>query len=290
MKRYSFAPFVGRLLIAVTILVAFFAEVKCQSLLYEVSGKGLVNPIYIYGTIHALPQSDFFIDDIVLEKFNQAEKVIFEIDMSSPTMMYEVQSAMVMKENTIADFITEQEYERIKSFFIDSLQIPFEMISRVKPLLMSSFMLPKIIGEQAASYEAFFLQKAFETGKPMAGIETVAEQMGYMDSISIDKQAEILIESIDDFQTSRKEFQNLVTVYKTRDVEKVYQVMMDASEEYKEFGDYLIDQRNENWIPRLIDLANQNLCFVAVGCGHLGGDKGILNLLKKRGFEVKPIE
>lgn len=277
----------------ILILILFLTSIGCvqsQSLLYKVTGNEIRNPLYIYGTIHALPQSDFFIDDFVMEKFNEAEKIVFEIDMSSSSMFAEVQAAMVMKDNSIADFVTEQELERLKRFFNDSLQLPFDMLSSVKPLLMSSFMLPKLVGSQPASYEGFFVQEALEQGKSMAGLETVAEQIGYMDKIPMEKQVKILLESIDDFHSSRIEFQNLVNVYKSKDINGVYSLMIEASAEYKEFGEFLINERNVNWIPKLIAMANQELCFVAVGCGHLGGEKGILNLLKQRGFEVKPIE
>lgn len=260
-----------------------------QSLLYKVTGDKLANPVYIFGTIHALPQSDFFMDEVVMKKFEKADKIVFEIDMASPTMMAEVQGAMMMQGKSIDQLISEEEYKRLRQFFADSLQLPLDFLKQVKPLLMSSFMLPKLIGQQPASYEGYFLQKAMELGKPIFGIETVAEQIGYIDKIPLDQQVKMLMESVDDFTKSRAEYRNLVETYKTRDVEKVYAIMMETAEEYKEFGKYLIDKRNQNWIPRIIEIGNQGVCFVAVGCGHLGGEMGVLNLFRIQGFEVTPV-
>jgi uncharacterized protein YbaP (TraB family) len=108
--------------------------------------------------------------------------------------------------------------------------------------------------------------------------------------IPLTKQAKMLMESVDDFNKSRSEFKRLVETYKSRDVEAVYQVVMETEEEYREFGEFLIDKRNQNWIPKIIELGNAQPTFVAVGCGHLGGEKGVLNLLRKEGFDVKMME
>lgn len=286
--KYSFCKFTRNALAIVFILS--FSSVYSQSLLYSVTGNGLKHPAYIYGTIHALPQSDFFMDEQVIEKLGEAQKVVLEIDMSNPSMVMEVQAAMMMKDNSIDKLISADDYTRLQQFFADSLQIPIEMVKQVKPLMISSFLLLKLIGEPLASYEAFFVQKAMELGKPLDGLETVAEQIGYMDKIPLSQQAKMLVTSIDDFEESRIEFKNLVAAYKSREVEKIYSVMMETSVEYKEFGEYLIDARNKNWIPKIVDFANQQITFIAVGCGHLGGGNGVLDLLRNLGYTVERID
>jgi uncharacterized protein YbaP (TraB family) len=277
--------------VLVLVLLLFIVlSSQAQSLLYKVTGAGMANSVYIYGTIHAFPQADFFMDDIVLRKIEKSEKIVLEIDMTNPNMIMEVQTAMMMQGNTIDKLITEAEYNTLKQFFADSLQLPLDMLKQVKPLMLSSFMLPKIIGTQPASYEGFFVQKAMELGKPMGGLETVAEQISYMDKIPLNQQAKMLMESVTDFNQSRIEFRKLVDVYKTRDVEKVYSVMMEMSDQYKEFGNYLIDARNLNWIPRIIEMGNSQTTFVAVGCGHLGGENGVVNLFRLQGFMVEMLQ
>lgn len=278
--------------IFITTLLLIFVSIGvfAQSLLYKVTGENMQHPIYIYGTIHAIPQTDFFVDDVVVEKFESSEKLVLEIDMSNPNMAFEVQAAMMMKDNSIDKLLTPEEYDRLSKFFADSLQMPMAMLNSVKPLMMSSFLLPKLIGTQVASYEGYFMQRAAEQQKQVGGLETVVEQISYLDMIPLTKQAKMLMESVDDFNKSRSEFKRLVETYKSRDVEAVYQVVMETEEEYREFGEFLIDKRNQNWIPKIIELGNAQPTFVAVGCGHLGGEKGVLNLLRKEGFDVKMME
>jgi uncharacterized protein YbaP (TraB family) len=52
----------------------------------------------------------------------------------------------------------------------------------------------------------------------------------------------------------------------------------------------LIYDRNLRWVARIEKLIKEQSCFIAVGCGHLGGEKGILALMKKEGYTVKPLK
>jgi hypothetical protein len=279
-----------KIFITTLLLIFISIGVFAQSLLYKVTGENMQHPVYIYGTIHAIPQADFFVDDVVVEKFKSSEKLVLEIDMSNPNMAFEVQAAMMMKDNSIDKLLAPEEYARLSKFFADSLQMPIAMLNSVKPLMMSSFLLPKLIGTQVASYEGYFMQQAAAQQKQVGGLETVVEQISHLDMIPLTQQASMLMESVDDFNKSRSEFKHLVETYKSRDVEAVYQVVMATEEEYREFGEFLIDKRNQKWIPKIIELGNAQTTFVAVGCGHLGGEKGVLNLLRKEGFDVKMME
>jgi len=264
----------------------FTHRIYAQSLLYKVSGKDLKYSVYLFGTIHAIPQSDFFIDDVVIKKFEEAEKVYFEIDMDSPTMMMEVQTHMMMKGITIDQLMTGDDYQKLRHIMLDSLGLPLDFLKGVKPLLMSSFFLSKIVGPNSASYEAFLMAKAIEFEKEILGIETVAEQMAYVDSIPTKEQVKILMETVSDLNKSRSEFRKLIEVYSSRDVEKIYSYIIESSEEYHQFGNFLLAARNRNWVPRIISIANTHNAFFAVGAGHLGGPQGIVQLLRSLGYAV----
>lgn len=261
-----------------------------QSLLFSVSGSGLKNTIYIFGTIHTIPQTDFFIDDIVIKKFEEVEKVYFEIDMDSPTMMLEVQSNIMMKGVTIDQLMNTNDYQKLRQIMLDSLGIPLDKLKHVKPILMSSFFLPKIVGNNPVSYENFLLAKANELGKEVLGIETVAEQMGYVDSIPEPEQVKILLESVNDLATARMEFRKLIEVYKSKNIDEINRYIVESSEQYQQFGDFLLIARNKNWIPRFTKIANTHTAFIAIGAGHLGGEQGVINLLRLEGYLVEEVK
>ena len=56
-----------------------------------------------------------------------------------------------------------------------------------------------------------------------------------------------------------------------------------------QYEDILLNNRNYNWVEKLKKLMPGKSLVVAVGAGHLPGDKGVINLLRKAGFTVTPI-
>lgn len=276
--------------VALMAIMAFTNTANAQSLLYKISGQGMRYPVYIYGTIHAIPKADFFLDEIVKQSIEESEKIVFEIDLDDPSLLFEMQKGMVMNGRTIDQLLSPDEYKIVQAFFQDSLNMPLESLKMVKPLMLSSIITEKTMGSDNVAYELVFMDMAKEQEKEVLGIEAISEQIGYIDKISLEDQADILYETTIDFASARDEMAGMVAAYKQKDVEQIYEFTLQASEEYKDFGEFLIDERNRNWIPRIVQLGNAYPCFIAVGCGHLGGKNGILQLFRNLGYQVEMIQ
>ena len=260
-----------------------------SSLLWKISGNWLSIPSYIFGTIHALPQDRFFLPDSVKTVFASSSKVVLEIDMDDPGMMKELQQEMLMTDNSLEKILSPDDYDLVAKFFIDSLQLPLAAVANVKPMLISSFMLPKIIGQNPASYEGTFVQMASDLGKEVVGLETVKEQISYIDKIPLDQQAKMLVDGIIDYNKSKEEYASMLSAYETQNIDDIYTYMLETSNDFKEFEDLLLKQRNHIWVPRIGTLAKESSCFFAVGSGHLGGHEGVVALLRNAGFTVTPV-
>jgi uncharacterized protein YbaP (TraB family) len=80
----------------------------------------------------------------------------------------------------------------------------------------------------------------------------------------------------------------MIDVYKSKDIDKMQQMSVE-DKTFAEYESILLNDRNNNWVPVIIDHAKQKSTFFAVGAAHLGGQNGVINLLRKQGFTVKPI-
>ena len=137
--------------------------------------------------------------------------------------------------------------------------------------------------------EMEILSLAQKSKKEIKGLETIDFQMSIFDSIPYDVQAKSLLRSVDSLQQSKKYFDTLVNVYLSQDLNAI-----EAMFSKPEFGmadnlDILLDKRNENWAMQFKTLLPKGPLFIAVGAGHLVGEKGILALLKKQGYQVTPL-
>ncbi len=276
-------------LLLVPCLITFGQEEIHTSLLWSISGNGLQHTSYLFGTIHALPQERFFLPDSLKSKLSSCEKVVLEIDMDDPTMMGKLQQGMMMENSSIDKILSPEDYQVVAKFFNDSLHIPLSAVSKVKPLLLSSFILPKIIGQNPASYEGTLVQLASESGKEVLGLETVQEQISYIDKVPLEQQAEMLVDGISDYNKSKEEYELLLKAYERQDVDEIYTYMLETSNDFKGFDEILLKERNHSWVPRITKLAEEYPCFFAVGAGHLGGNEGVIALLRKEGYTVEPV-
>ncbi len=74
--------------------------------------------------------------------------------------------------------------------------------------------------------------------------------------------------------------------YADGEIQALYQ---SAKKDAKGMRKILLYRRNKLMAKRFGEIARTQSLFCAVGAGHLAGGKGMLRLLKKAGFKVKPI-
>lgn len=260
-----------------------------SSLLWEISGKNFRNSSYIFGTIHAIPKQQFFIPDRVAECFRKCSKLVLEVKMDDPNIQSELSKVMIMKDSTIDQLLSEVDYKKADIFFKDSLGVSLRLMNKMKPLFISSLIVPKFAGKSFASFENSFMAMAKKQKIEIYGLESVQESIGQIDKISLSEQVKSVMDFVNDFEKSKREYKQLVECYLKQDVNLLYLLMIKDDSEFKLCGDALLKERNLLWLHRMINYAKESSSFIAVGCGHLGGPDGLLELLKKEGYSVKPI-
>ena len=62
------------------------------------------------------------------------------------------------------------------------------------------------------------------------------------------------------------------------------------NDQFLAYADPLLYQRNADWIDKIEVLIKDKPTFIAVGAGHLGSKKGVVALLRKKGYKVRPLK
>jgi uncharacterized protein YbaP (TraB family) len=141
--------------------------------------------------------------------------------------------------------------------------------------------------------EQVIMQEAKQYNKKIKGLETMAYQAGVLDSIPYHLQAEQLLEYINKANQgdhSDKELLEMLAAYKEQDLNKLEKLLISSDAGVSSFTDVLLYHRNENWVKKLKDILPGKSLVIAVGAGHLPGDKGVISLLRKAGYTVTPVE
>ncbi len=267
-----------------------------NSLLWGITGKELTSPSWLYGTIHLIGKDDFFLTDSTKAFIERSEMVTFEINMEDMTDL-SAQLGLLMQAfmddgKTLKDLLSEEEYKLVQAHF-QEIGLPLFMFERIKPMFLtvmaSGDMSPTAMSSgDMLSYEMEIMDLAQKSKKKMGGLESMEFQMSVFDSIPYEAQAQMLVESIKATDAGDEEFAKMVELYKNQDVQGMVK-MMGTDEGISEYEDLLLNTRNKNWIPVMGEMMQTQPTFFAVGAGHLGGEMGVVALLRKEGYTVKPV-
>ncbi len=273
----------------------FPAGVKSQdkSLLWEISGNGLKQSSYLFGTIHIIKKSDFFINDIVKEKLKSSNMLVTEINLNIPfSKQLELAKKMFLPDGkTLENYMSKEDYSLLQTYMLDSLKMKKSKVKkymRLKPFFLSSVISSQQLGD-IKSYEKEFQKLAKKYNLENAGLETIDYQMSVVESSSIEDQVKSLLKDIKSQDKNAGGLDELTKAYKEQDIDKLYSLISSESGDMENFMENFLFTRNKNWVPVIENLIKSNSAFIAVGAGHLGGENGLISLLKKDGYKITAI-
>ena len=262
-----------------------------NSLLWEISGNGLTMPSYLFGTFHLLCKDDINFSSSLKQAVKNSSEIYLELDMDDPSTLFGGMMLMSMKGGKkLKDFYKPEDYKRLTDYFKDSLKMPIGMLQSMKPEFLVALLYPKMMPCNATvSVEEEIMALAKQDKKEIKGLETMAFQASVFDSIPYEKQAADLLESIDSMEKSSKAFNIMLTAYKNQQLKEIEKLVNDPEMGMEDNQDLLLNDRNKNWVGQLKIIMKKKPVFVAVGAGHLVGEQGVISLLKKEGYTLRPL-
>ena len=285
---------IGTMLCLFLLLLSSFPspaqEKKNNALLWEIAGNGLAQPSYLFGTIHMICKEDFVLSDIVKEKFNASKEIYLELDMDDPKLQVTmIQLMQLPGKETLQEKMGADKFSRLDSFVKKEMKMNLAAFARFKPLMLMSLLAQRSVGCQAIeSYENTFVKMSREQKKELLGLERVEDQLAVFDAIPDSVEIESIMKFVNDFEKGKKEFKGFINIYLSQDLDALYQVMAELPEMMGSL-ELLLNRRNRNWIPVMDAAMKKSPTFFAVGAGHLGGSQGVLELMRKQGYQVKAL-
>ena len=286
--------------LAIIALLAISSKVSAQ-ILWKVEKPGNEHVSYVLGTHHFAPLSVLDSLTNLPEALNDADKVYGELDMAlstSPAAIQQMQMALIAPpDSTLDKGLAPAQLDSVKTALeqLSGAQMPVQALFPLKPAAISTqiaaMMSMKLFPElnPMEGIDMIMQQRAKELDKPVDGLETLEFQMNALYGNSIKDQATALMKTISDMNDEERKAIELANSYLNHNIDAIYNAMVEA-ESTEEDLDRLIYSRNDNWANRLIrEMADSNL-LVVVGAGHLPGERGVLEQLRKAGYTVTSAE
>jgi hypothetical protein len=278
------------LLLCSLFLGVAFGQKSENSLLWKISGNGLKEPSYLFGTIHIT--CDATLSEKVKTALDKTQQLCLELDMDDPNLQVEMMNSMMMQNGvTMKSLAKPEDFKTVDAFLTTNLGFSAEMLNPVKPFMVSAMLYPKMLNCEMQSVEAELIKIAKTQNEKVIGLETASEQLAVFDAIPYHEQMnELVITAKDNMQRDKTELTEMMAIYKSENVEAMITFTEKSPNAMtSKYGDVLLKNRNQNWISRITTIAKNKPTFFGVGAAHLGGKEGVIALLRKAGFTVEAV-
>jgi uncharacterized protein YbaP (TraB family) len=252
--------------------------------------------IYLFGTIHVLKPGMTWFDDAVKTAFDRSDEVKLELVMPDPAAMQGlVQSTGVAPAGTPP--LTERLPVAKRAAFTKAVVdagLPANALDRYKPWLAATQLsiapLSKLGYDATNGPEQVITAAAKATGKPLTGLETAEQQLGYFSGLSDAAQISFLTSTMDELPKAADTMARMVDDWAAGRPDRLAKDMNDSLKDSPEVAKVLLVDRNKRWANWIRQrLAKPGTVFVAVGAGHLAGADSVQAQLAKAGVKAERI-
>jgi uncharacterized protein YbaP (TraB family) len=278
---------------------------KYPSLLWEISGNGLKKPSYLFGTMHVSDKLAFHLGDSFYTAIKSAEVVALETNPESWQDDYS-QSVFFRGGNNhrgganLANLYAANRWEwptdhmRITTFAIDRYEESIKAALAVEPSMING-MLYRTDGQRAEDFEedTFLDMYIFQTGKKLGKRVSGVENFQESEKLVMEAYKAMLR----DQNKKRRSYDYEGMMTNPKKVEDAYRKgdldLLDSLESLTVFSDAFQEKflykRNEIQANSIDSIIQKMSLFVGVGAAHLPGKRGVIELLRQKGYTMRPV-
>jgi uncharacterized protein YbaP (TraB family) len=267
-----------------------------KSFLWRVQSKR--NTVYVLGSIHLLKKDVYPLSRTIEGAFEKSDVLAVEADVNDVSrldLQKLMESAFYQGGDSLERHVSVKTFNLIREETARA-GLPMELVYNQKPwflaLTLESVELMKSGYDPNYGIDKHFLSKA-EGRKRISELESLDYQINLLAGLNDEEQELFLLYTLRELKILVQEVDKLVDAWKTGAVEKMQSAITKSLAEDRRFYtiyDKLIYKRNRNMAQKIDGyLKTSGTYFVVVGAAHLLGDKGIIQLLKDKGYSVEQL-
>ena len=250
---------------------------------------------WLLGSIHAGKPSLYPLPDPVERAWQQSRALVMEVDMThiSQAQWQEMGAiTRLVDGKTLKDHLPIDLYRRTliaagQNGLNESMLAPLRPWFAAITLTQAALERTGYRGEFGV--DQHFAKRANDGGKPIVGLETLLEQLGYLASVG-DNQTLMLESTLDELPELEKGFAEVMAAWQNGDQATLINLLKEEMAPPKLqawLEQTLLAERNRNWVKKWPGLPNES--FIVVGALHLYGEQGLLALLEQQGWRITPL-
>lgn len=253
--------------------------------------------VYLFGTIHVLPKGMAWTSPQLATAVDASQGLVLETVLpKDPAALGATMAKLGVSPGLppLLDRVPADKRAALKAV-IDKSKLPLAVLDRLETwaaalaLTAQTTQAAGLSGDEGA--EAQLTTRFEKAGKPVSGLETPEQQLGYFDTLPEPAQRRFLASVADDNEKAQTQLDAMIAAWRAGDVAKIASSFDDELKDSPELTEALLTRRNANWANWVAArLAKPGTVFVAVGAGHLAGDGSVEAQLEKRGLKVTRVQ
>ncbi|MES2097384.1 MAG: TraB/GumN family protein [Pseudomonadota bacterium] len=248
--------------------------------------------IYLFGTVHVMKPGLSWFDEGVKAAFDASDELVLEmVQPDTATMQKIVVSKAFSKDGpTLPEQLAPADRAAYLKALTD-LGLPTAAFDRAKPWFaatnLSILPLLKLGYDPASGPETVLTTAANAAKKPIEGLETAEQQIGFLSTLPNATQVKFLTATIRDLPKTAQSMDDMVAAWSQGDPAKLGVIMNDGLDESPYLASALLFDRNARWAQWIkTRLDKPGTVFIAVGAGHLAGKLSVIDQLQKLGLSA----
>lgn len=265
------------------------------SSVWKVSKGG--DSIYVGGTIHMLPVSEFPLPSPFTKAYQDSDTVVLEAKLPDPSdteaQMAVLKAMSFESGRTLKDVVSNETYARLEDY-VKGFGVNLQEMAKFKP----SFILSMLVAMEAqkanmagSGVDAYFAQLAARDNKPAEYLETMEFQLNMLANQGVGEEDRMITTNLDYMPEIKTMLTSIIRAWRAGDNRELEALVIDKmkKESPESFKSIMLD-RNEDWVPKIEAMfGDEDKEFVLVGVGHLVGTQNVLELLQTKGYQVEQL-
>ena len=253
--------------------------------------------VYLFGTIHVLPKGMVWVGPKLNAAMAASSGLVLEtVIPKDPAVLGGVMAKLGVSPGLppLLDRVPPKSRAKLAKAVTES-GVPLAALDKLETwaagLALSASAIGKLGVGREDGAEAALTDRFARAGKPVSGLETPEQQLGYFDGLPEAAQRKFLVSIAEDASDPAKEFAAMIAAWRSGNVRQIALSFDDELKLSPELADALIARRNANWAEWVTKrMAQPGTLFVAVGAGHLAGKGSVEELLARRGLKVVRVQ
>lgn len=259
---------------------------KRSSLLWSLEKEGSVS--YLFGTMHVKDYRVHSFVDPVQPFMDECQSFASEFHFNEMQQVGNTEYQYFPNGRSLKDYLTESKYTKVARMINKSFQVDITPFDRLLPLLLINIISESVLfNSENLALDSVLWQYAEQNQKELFGLESISDQFRIMSAIPIAYQLKSVEAIAKNPKSFRTKLTRMIDIYEKQDIDMLYRLSKRTLGKQRSL---MLYERNKKMAHRIAgELAPQQSIFCAVGAAHLSGKFGLLALLKKKGFVVKPV-